>query len=153
MTSPHAQGEALIVSLAPSHRSVAAEVLSALLAWTAERAALLTFDAEHRQQPHVRFNAADGRAFWIARGTLGGDAKVEILTRTEGSLPTAVREQIRRLLRGCRSEDPESDQVVQVPMASISSASARERLLSAMDLALGAVAVTIDMERSHRAPG
>jgi hypothetical protein len=107
--------------------------------WSERYSMLLSFDNAVLDYPSIRFNTSDGNAFWIGRGTVGGDAKIELLTRTAGNLPRGLLDQLRLLLAGViRSENLSDSKVIQVPTRDLSEASL-SRLEAAMDFALGAV--------------
>lgn len=154
MTTPETQTAALVASLASSKQSTARAALDDLLAWSSERATLLAFDTEPREQPHVRYNTADGNVFWLARGTSDGDAKIEIMTRTAVALPAAVLVQLHLFLDGILpAAGSGARRVLQVPMQLLAPASARARLESALDLALGAASARAAGDGADAAQG
>lgn len=129
---------ALVASLAVGKRASARLLLERLLIWSERHAALLSFDSEERDQERVRFNTADGHAFWLACGTTDGDAKVELLTRTTSDLPATVHQHLNRLLSPLLSHQPKPGQVLQIPMSTVRSSTDVSDLVTAMDFALGA---------------
>ncbi len=142
------RAEALVGSLNLAHQANARDRLHEILEWTAKRRRFLVLDTAEREQPHVRFNLSDGRAFWIARGTVGGDAKVELLTRTgpvRFSDPVFLHicELLGDLLT---ARQPGDGQVIQVPLASLKASHARSALRETMDFALGAAAAEVTLD-------
>lgn len=135
MPLPRDRAHELVQSLALQQQPAAMEVLVALIDWSEQRSDLLAFFDEPRDQPYVRVDTLDGRTVWLARPTEGGDAKVEVLTRTIHDLPFVVRAHLHRRLQPYLS----SEKVLQMPMTRLGSPPALSVLLSALDFALGAI--------------
>jgi hypothetical protein len=130
----------LVDSIDEGNQESARKVLDHLVRWTERRADLLSFETSPLDYPAVRFKTADDNSFWIARKTVGGDMKIELLTRTADRLPLEILKQLRKLLVGVVPADALTDRkVIQTPTATMNDEGI-EQLKSAMDFALGATA-------------
>lgn len=138
-SNPSSAAKELISSLRHEHQERAETVISALLEWSVGHQSILVFDDTALQYPHVGFKTLDGNVMWLARSTTGGDAKVEVLTRTANGLPTVVLNHLLEMLEGVVPEETvEGSRVIQTPIAGIGSESLA-RLKSALDFAMGAI--------------
>jgi hypothetical protein len=140
----------LIATLEDRFKANAEVVIERMLSWTESYESLLTFDETTLDFPAVRYNLHGGYAFWIARRTVRGDAKIEILTRTAKHLPELVARQLRDLLNGLVSATAPEDGTVLLFAISELNANRQGQLERALDFAIGAsTALVISATRSR----
>ena len=131
----------LAKSLDPQCRADALHVLRALVEWSDRLAPLVRLDPGSVEHPAVRYvSGSGGNILWLARHTVGGDAKVELLTRTAKGLPKDLGDGLRRLLVGVLPpESLESGRVLQAPTSYLAEGARLNGLLIAIAYATGAV--------------